>query len=393
MSYLALYRKYRPKIFDDMHGQDINVKILKNEIIHNRISHAYLFSGPRGTGKTSTARIFSKAINCLNPINGNPCCTCDICKQIDDKTIGDVIEIDAASNNGVDQIRSLIEESKYSTHLCKYKIYIIDEVHMLSKQAFDSLLKTLEEPSKNVIFILATTEYNKVPETILSRCQKFNFTLINNDIIKNNLKNICDKENIKYTETSLESIANAGNGSMRDSISLLDQIIQVSNNEITDEDITIVLGKSIKGFINDLINYIDNNDIKNIINELHNIYNEGISLVKLFESLFSYYKNKLYENYDEKYYRYIDIIANMLESIRYEKSNHTVLLNSEIALIRLTKPVMQSDYFSLCERVKELEKIVYSNNHINKNTNNIDFSQFVMLPYSSNNCSFKLHII
>lgn len=242
MAYQALYRKWRPQKFEDMVGQTAVTKTLKNAIIHHKTSHAYLFTGPRGTGKTSAAKIFAKAINCLNPQDGEPCNDCLLCKGITEGTIGDVIEIDAASNNGVEEIRDIRDKARYAPTQATYKVYIIDEVHMLSTGAFNALLKTLEEPPKNVIFILATTEPHKIPATIISRTQRFDFRRITNDEIIQRLRYILEQEEIAYEEEALSVIARCANGGMRDALSLLDQVISFSDNKVSFEQAIQVSG-------------------------------------------------------------------------------------------------------------------------------------------------------
>ena len=242
MAYQALYRKWRPQKFDDMVGQTAVTKTLKNAIIHHKTSHAYLFTGPRGTGKTSAAKIFAKAINCLNPQDGEPCNDCLLCKGITEGTIGDVIEIDAASNNGVEEIRDIRDKARYAPTQSMYKVYIIDEVHMLSTGAFNALLKTLEEPPKNVIFILATTEPHKIPATIISRTQRFDFRRITNDEIIQRLRYILEQEEIAYEEEALSVIARCANGGMRDALSLLDQVISFSDDKVSFEQAIQVSG-------------------------------------------------------------------------------------------------------------------------------------------------------
>lgn len=242
MAYQALYRKWRPQKFDDMVGQTAVTKTLKNAIIHHKTSHAYLFTGPRGTGKTSAAKIFAKAINCLNPQDGEPCNDCLLCKGITEGTIGDVIEIDAASNNGVEEIRDIRDKARYAPTQATYKVYIIDEVHMLSTGAFNALLKTLEEPPKNVIFILATTEPHKIPATIISRTQRFDFRRITNDEIIQRLRYILEQEEIAYDEEALSVIARCANGGMRDALSLLDQVISFSDDKVSFEQAIQVSG-------------------------------------------------------------------------------------------------------------------------------------------------------
>lgn len=242
MAYQALYRKWRPQKFEDMVGQTAVTKTLKNAIIHHKTSHAYLFTGPRGTGKTSAAKIFAKAINCLNPQDGEPCNDCLLCKGITEGTIGDVIEIDAASNNGVEEIRDIRDKARYAPTQATYKVYIIDEVHMLSTGAFNALLKTLEEPPKNVIFILATTEPHKIPATIISRTQRFDFRRITNDEIIKRLRYILEQEEIAYEEEALSVIARCANGGMRDALSLLDQVISFSDDKVSFEQAIQVSG-------------------------------------------------------------------------------------------------------------------------------------------------------
>lgn len=242
MAYQALYRKWRPQKFEDMVGQTAVTKTLKNAIVHHKTSHAYLFTGPRGTGKTSAAKIFAKAINCLNPKDGEPCNDCLLCKGITEGTIGDVIEIDAASNNGVEEIRDIRDKARYAPTQATYKVYIIDEVHMLSTGAFNALLKTLEEPPKNVVFILATTEPHKIPATIISRTQRFDFKRITNDEIIQRLRYILEQEEIAYEEEALSVIARCANGGMRDALSLLDQVISFSDDKVSFEQAIQVSG-------------------------------------------------------------------------------------------------------------------------------------------------------
>ena len=242
LAYQALYRKWRPMTFDDVIGQSHITDTLKNEIIENRLAHAYLFTGTRGTGKTSTAKILSRAVNCPDVQNGNPCNECEICKGIMSSAILDIIEIDAASNTGVDNIREIIEQCQYASASTKYKVYIIDEVHMLSTGAFNALLKTLEEPPSHVIFILATTEIHMVPATILSRCQRFDFSTISAEDIVSAMKRILERENITVEDDALEYVSYLGNGSMRDSLSILDRCIAFKSSGITYGDVVDIVG-------------------------------------------------------------------------------------------------------------------------------------------------------
>ena len=242
MAYVALYRKFRPQKFEDMVGQEYITKTLKNQLINSRVAHAYLFSGGRGSGKTTTAKILARAVNCLNPVNGEPCNECEICKHALEGTLTDISEIDAASNNGVDNIRDIREEVEFIPTNAKYRVYIIDEVHMLSTGAFNALLKTLEEPPKHVIFILATTEPQKLPITILSRCQRFDFKRISIEDIVRRLKIICDESNIEIEESALKIIAKMSDGAMRDAISILERCISSGTDKVTEEQIKEIVG-------------------------------------------------------------------------------------------------------------------------------------------------------
>ena len=291
MEYLALYRKYRPSNFDEMVGQEEIKKILSSSVINNTISHAYLFSGPRGTGKTSTAKIFAKLVNCENPVGGNPCNSCSCCNSFSNSS--DIIEIDAASNNGVDEIRELREKANLVPSFSKYKVYIIDEVHMLTTQAFNALLKTLEEPPKHVIFILATTEYHKVPLTISSRCQKFQFTKLNVDDNFAKLKDIADKENISITDDALREIAILSDGGMRDSINYLDQIRSFKQGNIDINDVFEICGNVSFEEIRDLLINLKNNNVLDISEYLENIGNNGKSYSKFLEDILLFLKEAL----------------------------------------------------------------------------------------------------
>ena len=257
MAYQTLYRKYRPKTFELVYGQDVIVKTLKNVIKNDKLSHAYLFTGPRGTGKTSSAKLFAKAINCLNNKDGDACNECENCKSFNNNSNPDIIEIDAASNNGVDEIREIKNKVSLVPSMSKYKVYIIDEVHMLSIGAFNALLKTLEEPPEYIIFILATTEPQKIPATIISRCQRFDFKSISHDKMKQCLENIISKENITIDDGAIEEIINNSKGGMRDAIGLLDQASAFCNNNITANDIEELSGnisiKQIRTFLSNIM--------------------------------------------------------------------------------------------------------------------------------------------
>ena len=290
--YQALYRKYRPKTFDEVAGQEVVVKTLKNSVINNKINHAYLFAGPRGCGKTTIAKIFAKLVNCENSSNGIPCNKCVCCIQSNEQNM-DVIEMDAASNNGVDEIREINNKVKLAPTLGKYKIYIIDEVHMLTIGAFNALLKTLEEPPAHVIFILATTDPHKVPITILSRCQRFDLKKISDEQIYNRLKYICDNENIKIEEDAIFEIARLGDGSLRDAISILDQVVAYTNETITLNDIHEVNGTISQENVFELINCAVNNNLTGVINKINEYSNRGKSIVKITEEIILFLRNSI----------------------------------------------------------------------------------------------------
>ncbi|NLJ58153.1 MAG: DNA polymerase III subunit gamma/tau [Tissierellia bacterium] len=293
MSHQAIYRKFRPKIFDDVLGQEHVTQTLKNQIISNNLAHAYLFSGIRGTGKTSTAKIFSRAVNCLNNHTGNPCNECESCISILDENNMDVIEMDAASNNGVDDIRELRDKVKFLPVNSKYKVYIIDEVHMLSKGAFNALLKTLEEPPEHLLFILATTESQKIPPTILSRCQRFDLKRISSDIIVENLKKICHELNVKYEEKALKLIAANSEGAMRDAQSILDRCISFNENEVSYETVINLLGTVNYQVVTETANAIIDNNIEKTMNLVDDILNSGKELSYFLDELIICFRNIL----------------------------------------------------------------------------------------------------
>ena len=293
MLYQALYRKYRPKTFDDVCGQKVVVQTLKNTINNNKLTHAYLFIGPRGTGKTSIAKIFAKTINCENTKNGNSCEECEICKLSNNNENVDIIEMDAASNNGVDEIREIKNHVTLMPTFSKYKVYIIDEVHMLSAGAFNALLKTLEEPPRHVIFILATTEPQKVPLTIMSRCQSFEFKSIPVNLMKEKIKYICDQENIKITEDALEQVCIDSNGGLRDGIGLLDQLNSYTNGDIKKEDVLLLNGRLSEEDITSFIDYLYNNEIDKVFSLSDKIDEEGKDFIFVSEDIIKFIKNSL----------------------------------------------------------------------------------------------------
>ncbi|MEA4804467.1 DNA polymerase III subunit gamma/tau [Acetobacterium wieringae] len=295
MSYLALYRKYRPQTFDEVVGQDSITKILRNQIKFNRVGHAYLFSGIRGTGKTSLAKIFAKAINCPNGIDGNPCNRCDVCLKIDRPGVMDIIEIDGASNRGVDEIREIRERIKYPPTVGKYKVYIIDEVHMLTKEAFNALLKTLEEPPEHAVFILATTEPNKCPVTILSRCQRYEIRPIPKALIIEQMKKICQDIQVTMSDESFDFIASRGENSMRDSLSLLDQIIDLKDEagHVTVEDLLAFTGMAEKQAIGDLVKLILAHDSAGVLSNLRNLVDNGKDSILLMDQIIEFLRGVL----------------------------------------------------------------------------------------------------
>ena len=384
MSYTALYRKFRPKGFDEVKGQDGVVTVLKNQIKHEKIGHAYMFSGTRGTGKTSVAKIFAKAVNCENPKDGSPCGVCETCRKIGEGRTLNVIEIDAATNNGVDNMREVIEEVKYSPTDTKYKVYIIDEVHMLSSGAFNALLKTLEEPPEYAIFILATTEPHKVLPTIKSRCQKYDFRRISVETISARLKELMDKEGNDYEEEALKFIARKGDGSMRDSLSLLDQCLSFSFDEkLTYDKVLNVLGSVDTDLFNRLYIAIKRRDVSTCMDVAEEISMNGIDIGQFALDFTWYFRNllllrvskaaaerieistdKLTElkevakiGEENDLYRYIRIFSKLSADIKYSTSKRAEL---EIALIKLCRPEMEEDRESLIARINKLEEIIES---------------------------------
>lgn len=289
--YKTLYRKWRPKTFEDVIGQDHVTKILKNEVASKRISHAYLFTGSRGTGKTSCAKILAKAINCENPVDGSPCGKCESCQSIENETCLDVAEIDAASNNGVENIRDMREEIVFTPSKCKYRVYIVDEVHMLSPGAFNAFLKTLEEPPKHVVFILATTELQKLPLTIISRCQKFRFYRLSQEAIEKRIKYICHEENIEIEDKAVSAIALAADGAMRDALSILDQCRGSCEKIIDEKFVRNMLGIADLGAVSDLISLMISHDCPAALEKIDEIYKQSGNMAKLCEEMISNFRD------------------------------------------------------------------------------------------------------
>ncbi|HHW56455.1 MAG TPA: DNA polymerase III subunit gamma/tau [Clostridia bacterium] len=375
--YQALYRKYRPKSFNEVVGQDHIVRTLKNQIKLKKIGHAYLLTGTRGTGKTSVAKIFAKAVNCLDNQDGEPCNSCEVCQAINSGTTMDILEIDAASNNSVNDVRELRESVIYSPSLTKYKVYIIDEVHMLSTGAFNALLKTLEEPPPHVIFILATTEPEKLPDTILSRCQRFDFKKIPTKQITQNLKKICTDSGIQIEENGLKTIALYGNGSMRDAISLLEQCASYKEGLITYPDVCEMLGVANEEMLFSLLDYINAKDVVSSLKQLDRILSYGIDIGNFLKSL-TYtlrdmviykiggeeLKEILYGDVGtikEKSQKFgvafltnaLEKFTNLQREIRYAISPLTLL---ELTILRLIKPEISYDMMSLMARVEQIEE-------------------------------------
>lgn len=384
MSYTALYRKFRPQEFEDVKGQDHIVTTLKNQIKHDRIGHAYLFCGTRGTGKTTIAKIFAKAVNCEHPVDGSPCGECPTCKAIAAGTSMNVIEIDAASNNGVDNIREIREEVAYRPTEGRYKVYIIDEVHMLSIGAFNALLKTLEEPPAYVIFILATTEAHKIPITILSRCQRYDFRRISIDTIAARLQELMVEENINVEEKAIRYVAKAGDGSMRDALSLLDQCIAFYlGQDLTYEKVLETLGAVDTEIFSRLLRQILEKNITGAIGTIEELVIEGREMGQFVVDFTWYLRNLLLvQSSDEMedildisaenlallkeeagmvdastLIRYIRIFSELSNQIRYASQKRIMI---EIAIIKLCKPEMEQDYGSLIDRIDSLEKKIES---------------------------------
>ena len=284
-TYQALYRKYRPQTFDDVVGQMAVTQTLKTQLVTDKMSHAYLFTGSRGTGKTSCAKILAKAVNCLHPENGNPCNRCSACQSIDDGSCMDVLEIDAASNNGVDHVRDLRDDAIYSPSQVRKRVYIIDEVHMLSISAFNALLKIIEEPPEHLLFILATTELHRVPATILSRCQRFSFRRISQEDIASRLQYVAYQENIDMDESAARVLSRLADGGMRDGLSLLDQVASATNGELTSDAVYACLGIAGEQRCGELMGYIADHDTKNALQLFNRLYTEGKDLSALLDEL------------------------------------------------------------------------------------------------------------
>ena len=380
MSYMALYRKFRPNEFEDVKGQDAIVRTLKNQIEADRIGHAYLFCGTRGTGKTTVAKIFAKAVNCEHPIDGSPCGECAVCKAIAAGNSMNVIEIDAASNNGVDNIREIREEVAYRPTEGRYKVYIIDEVHMLSIGAFNALLKTLEEPPEYVIFILATTEAHKIPVTILSRCQRYDFKRISIETISARLQELIDKEGWDVEEKAVRYIARMGDGSMRDALSLLDQCAAFYiGQKLTYDHVLEVLGAVDTEVFSRLLRKILDRDVHSVIEIVDELVMQGRELSQLSADFTWYLRNLLLvrssddmedvldvssENLarlkeeaqmieDDALIRYIRVFSDLTSQLKYSTQKRVML---EVALIKLCRPAMETNPDTLLDRLRAIEE-------------------------------------
>lgn len=380
MSYTALYRKFRPTTFEDVKGQDHIVTTLRNQIKAGRIGHAFLFTGTRGTGKTTSAQILARAVNCEAPVNGNPCGECAMCRSIAAGTSMNVIEIDAASNNGVDNIREIVEEVRYSPTEGKYKVYIIDEVHMLSAGAFNALLKTLEEPPSYVIFILATTEVHKIPITILSRCQRYDFRRITVEEIAGRLKELTTAENLSVEDRALRYVATAADGSMRDAISLLDQCVAFYLGEtLTYDKVLEVLGTVDVSTFGKLMVHIRTGNVTEALRLLDEIVARGRELTQFTVDFTWYLRNLLlakaseelmdtmeiptdyreaflqevHANEADRLVRFIRIFSELTNQIRYASQKRVLV---EVALIKLCKPQMEQEKDALADRLLRVEE-------------------------------------
>lgn len=378
--YRALYRKYRPSTFSDVVGQNHITQTLTNAVASGKTSHAYLFTGSRGTGKTSCAKILAKAVNCEHPVNGNPCNECSICKGIDSGSVLDVVEIDAASNNSVDNIRDLREEANFTPANAKYRVYIIDEVHMLSVGAFNSLLKTLEEPPEHVKFILATTEVHKLPSTILSRCQRFDFKRIPPESIAERLKEVAEKENMQLSDDGAMLIARIADGAMRDALSLLDRC--VSHEGVINSDVVAKnSGLAGREYIFTLADCILQKNASKALEIINGLYNDSCDMERLVTELTNHFRNLMISKAVKDFEKMLICSQNEIEIIRRQSDSTTlavimscidVLTSSaadmkqganrrtvaELCIIRLCTPALDADINSLIRRISELEKAV-----------------------------------
>lgn len=376
MAYQALYRKYRPTSFSDVVGQDHITKTLKNELDCGKVVHAYLFTGTRGTGKTTCAKILAKAVNCLNPINGDPCGECEICRMVAADEATDIVEMDAASNNGVDNIRELREQVNFSPAACKYRVYIIDEVHMLSGAAFNALLKTLEEPPEHVVFILATTEVHKLPATILSRCQRFDFRRIDSGEIISRLKHVADQEGLKLADDAATLIASAADGGMRDALSILD-LCASHNTTITEDTVANVCSMAGNDYLIKMADLIKSGATEQALKLIDELHNSSVDMLRLLAELTQHFRDlmivkvvkgdkkpivcscskmKALEQQSQNFdIREIMSILSILQSSAVAMQNGNRRCEMEMVIIRLCNPEIRQDLDSLERRIAKLE--------------------------------------
>ena len=411
MSYLALYRRYRPVDFESLIGQDYIVRTLKNQILTDKIGHAYLFTGTRGTGKTTVAKIFAKAINCLSPKNGSPCGECEVCKALLDPSNLDIIEIDAASNNGVNEIRDLREKVQYPPVNGRYKVYIVDEVHMLTSAAFNALLKTLEEPPRHAVFILATTEVHKIPATILSRCMRFDFKLVPTKQIAELIASIYDSENKQYEKEAVYAIALAGEGSVRDALSVADMAMSFTEGKLLYDDVMEVLGSTNAENFSNFINALLKGDSGKVLEIVDLLSSSGKSISVLNKDLIAYIRNLLVvktcsnansilllpedkylmlksissEVSEDRLIRILGIFSEVETILKYSTTPRTVF---ETAAVKASKPDADYDLDALLSRIKQLEDKIENGNfktisnnvkeqNVVENTEKVEFKDFV----------------
>ncbi len=379
MAYQALYRRFRPKTFDDVVGQEHITKTLKNQIINGQTAHAYLFCGTRGTGKTSTAKILARAINCLNPKEGNPCNECDVCKGLLDESILDVTELDGASKNKVENIRDIIDDVMFLPAVCRKKVYIIDEVHMVTQQAFNALLKTLEEPPAHVMFILATTELNKVPITVLSRCQQFEFRRITNKDISERMAHILNEDGLSAEPKALSLVAELGDGSMRDSLSILDKCVGASDGTLTYDDVVKIIGIADNDALYDICKDIAKGNAKGALEKIDEVIEKGKELALFAERLVKYLRDilivEITKNAEaflntseeneakiieltndftkERLIRAIDLLSEAMAQAKYLQLSRTVY---EMAIVKICEPETEDTKEALIDRISVLEE-------------------------------------